>query len=225
MERIAIAADDGTGAKGRPLHSERLTRNLTAHRTVAMHAELMGRVDIALAVLAHSLVASVFRQHNFSEPIAHVSIGQPVLPEEVQSSAAWMAVQARREQLHANLPKAGDNQSLFAWLLQQPQAVVLDLLAFCTGCSLDVVQVRETGSPAFAEIAQAVDLNMATWWQPTAENYLAHVSKVRVIDVVTQAVSPEAAQPLMCMKKDVLAAEAERLLAGSGWLPTVFVES
>jgi ParB family chromosome partitioning protein len=60
---------------------------------------------------------------------------------------------------------------------------------------------------------------MRTWWAATAESYLAHVSKARILEVVREAISPEAAATLGDLKKGALAAAAERRLAGTGWLP------
>ena len=48
------------------------------------------------------------------------------------------ASQAQREALEGRLPK--DAQELFAWLLQQPQSEVLELLAFCVAHSVDGVK-------------------------------------------------------------------------------------
>jgi ParB family chromosome partitioning protein len=62
---------------------------------------------------------------------------------------------------------------------------------------------------------------MTTYWKPTRASYLNHVPKQRIIDVVTRAVSAEAAAPLAGMKKADAAAAAELRLADSGWLPEV----
>jgi ParB family chromosome partitioning protein len=62
-------------------------------------------------------------------------------------------------------------------------------------------------------------LNMAQWWQPTAQSYLRHVPKAHILDTVREAVTKEAAENLVNLKKDALAAEAEHRLADSGWLP------
>uniref|UniRef100_UPI003BEF3156 hypothetical protein n=1 Tax=Burkholderia arboris TaxID=488730 RepID=UPI003BEF3156 len=50
---------------------------------------------------------------------------------------------------------------------------------------------------------------------------MSHVSKARIEAVVTQALSAHEAVPLGKLKKDLAAAQAERLLATSGWVPTL----
>jgi ParB family chromosome partitioning protein len=42
-------------------------------------------------------------------------------------------------------------------------------------------------------LAVALALDMAQWWQPTAQSYLGRVSKKRILEAVAEGVSPEAA--------------------------------
>ena len=62
---------------------------------------------------------------------------------------------------------------------------------------------------------------MREWWTPTADGYLNFIPKERILDLVREAVSPEAAVPLKHMKKEALAKAAADKLAGTGWLPEV----
>ncbi|MNL43104.1 hypothetical protein D3C87_1656010 [compost metagenome] len=66
-----------------------------------------------------------------------------------------------------------------------------------------------------------IGLDMSKWWKPTAQTYLAHVSKERIAAVVTEAVDAEQAKPLLAMKKAQAAATAEQLLEGKGWVPEI----
>jgi ParB family chromosome partitioning protein len=220
LSRSSSSTDE---SKEKPVHSERLTRELTAQRTAALQAVLMSRPDVALVALTARLAKTVFSQFGYGEHVVKVSLHMPYLKNSavnIEHSRAWKALQARREEWEQRLP-GDDEPTLFAWLLEQPQAVVLELLAFCTACSVDAVQSRESAAPEFNELAKAVSLNMAEWWTPTRETYLGFVTKPRIIDMVAQAVSVEAAQPLAAMKKEALIASAEHSLSGTGWLPEV----
>ena len=57
------------------------------------------------------------------------------------------------------------------------------------------------------------------WWTATAASYFAHISKARVLDVVTEAAGANAASPLASLKKDAVVAGAEQTLTGLRWLP------
>jgi ParB family chromosome partitioning protein len=94
------------------------------------------------------------------------------------------------------------------------------------GNSVDAIRKPHERSDPFRlahpdELAAALSLDMAQWWQPTAQSYLDRVSKKRILEAVAKGVSREAADNLAKLKKDALVAHAEQLLAGSGWLPAL----
>jgi len=69
-------------------------------------------------------------------------------------------------------------------------------------------------------LAQAVQLDMAAaGWVATIDTYLGRVTKSRILQAVREAKGEQAAHLIDHLKKPEMANEAERLLAGSGWLP------
>ena len=69
-------------------------------------------------------------------------------------------------------------------------------------------------------LAQAVDLDMAAaGWKPTMDNFLGRVTKARILQAVAEAKGQRAADRIEHLKKGDMAAEAETLLADTGWLP------
>ena len=60
---------------------------------------------------------------------------------------------------------------------------------------------------------------VAAGWRPTVDNYLARVTKPRILEAVREAKGEASAQLIDHLKKGDMAREAERLLAGTGWLP------
>ncbi len=95
------------------------------------------------------------------------------------------------------------------------------LLAVCVVATVDVVTPRAAQHQPGAELAQAVGLDMATWWKPTADSYFRHVSKAVLLEAVAQF-APEYVNRLAKLKKADIASEAERLVEGTGWMPAVF---
>lgn len=63
--------------------------------------------------------------------------------------------------------------------------------------------------------------NPPKWWVPTAEGYFSHVSKAVILDAARQF-APAHITRLSKLRKADLASEAERLAAGTGWMPAVF---
>jgi len=59
----------------------------------------------------------------------------------------------------------------------------------------------------------------AAGWTPTVDNYLGRVPKARILEAVREAKGEASAQLIDHLKKPEMAKEAERLLAGTNWLP------
>ncbi len=75
-------------------------------------------------------------------------------------------------------------------------------------------------------MAEAVGLDLvAAGWEPTADNYLNRIPKARILEAVREPKGEGTAQLLKHLKKGEMAAEAELLLKGSGWLPEALQRS
>lgn len=212
--------------KAKPLHGETLCERLTAHRTAAVQAELMKEPTVALAYLMFSMVPRVFSEH-YEAHAATDALDAQFTPthdrllraaDDMTDSPAWQFIDGQRQKWRAMLPtKVRD---LLPWLLSCSEDVLANLFAFCVAATVNGLS-RWDGPHDVNTLADTLGLDMATYWKPTRASYLNHVSKQRIIDVVTQAVSAEAAAPLASMKKGDAAAAAELRLADSGWLPEV----
>ncbi|KIO48661.1 ParB/RepB/Spo0J family partition protein [Nitrosospira sp. NpAV] len=225
----AQGAETGLGGSSqseatKPVHSEKLTRMLTAHRSAAIQAQIMNRPEIALAALVHRLALQVFSNGYVSNRIVQVNIEQTSLKQDAENigqSRAAKVIEEKRMYWTARIEAAGQGgKTLFGWLLEQDLADLHDLLAFCTAVSINTVSGREHApSDDVAVIMAALNLDMADWWEPTADTYLSHVGKDRIIGMVSDAVSPQIAQTLTKLKKGELVKAAEEHLSGLRWLP------
>jgi ParB family chromosome partitioning protein len=168
------------GVGGKPVHSEKLTRMLTVHRTAAVQAAMTDRPEVALAALVHRMAVQIFSNGSASNPILQISIEETRLKPDVedieQSKAATALAKKRRQwQKRIDAAKRG-GKTLFGWLLEQSQQDLLDLLAFCTAVSVNTVSERESTPPQdVTALMTALNLDMADWWKPTSGNYLSHV--------------------------------------------------
>jgi ParB family transcriptional regulator, chromosome partitioning protein len=214
--------EDAKAAVAPGEHSAALMRRLTAHRTLALQATLMRRSDVAVAALTHRLVLRTFFLVGGYDSAVRVDPERVELQQhaaDLGGCKAHAAIEAQREQLRSELPQ--ESEALLDWLLAQPQATVLRLLAFCVAVTVDGVKSHERANASDA-LAQAADLDMREWWTPTAENYFGSIPKARILEVVAEAVAPDAAASLTQLRKAALAKAAEERLVGSRWLPTVF---
>ena len=202
--------------------SEKLARRLSAHRTAALQIELARNPQASLAALVHGMVQRVLQDgYAVSLPIGISVRPQDRLegyaPDWPQSPAA-VALRELQQAWGEKLPE--DDSELFAVLLAMPQDELVRLLAVCMASAVDVVSSREHDAPGKV-LAQAVGLDMAAWWKPTAEGYFSHVSKAVILEAMQQF-APGQVSRLAKLKKADIASEAERLAEGTDWMPAMF---
>lgn len=229
----AEAADraDAPAPRIKPVHSAKLCQRLTAHRTVAIHAEMVAQPAVALAALLRHLAPQALPEHyGYTSAPDYLALsgdnnhdGLLRAADDLPTSAAWSTIEAQRARWVAELP--AKHADLLPWLAKQdPGTTLLDLLAFCTGTLLDGI-VGEEKPQAINAVAGALNLDMTRYWTPTRATYFDHVSKARIGEVVSGAVSPKVAADLWKMKKADAAAAAELRLAKVAWLPEILTDT
>lgn len=207
--------------------SDRLAQRLSAHRTAALQIEVARHPQAALAAVVHGMVQTVLQERRYGLNRDSLPLGVSLkvqdrlegMAPDWPHSAAAVALRELQQVAGEALPE--DSAELFAALLAKPQDELVRLLAVCVASTVDVVTPRATPRQPGAELAQAVGLDMAAWWKPTAEGYFKHVSKAVILDAVG-AFAPESVTRLAKLKKADIASEAERLADGTGWMPAIF---
>ncbi|HDS1520312.1 TPA: ParB/RepB/Spo0J family partition protein [Stenotrophomonas maltophilia] len=204
--------------------SDRLAQRLSAHRTAALQIEVARHPQAALAAVVHGMVQTILQERRYGHDLPlGVSLKvqdrlEGMAPDWPESPAA-VALRELQQAWRGKLPE--DSTALFAALLAMEQAELVKLLAVCVATTVDVVTPRTTPHQPGAELAQAVGLDMAAWWKPTAESYFKHVSKAVILDAVGEF-APAHVTRLAKLKKADIASEAERLADGTGWMPAIF---
>ena len=204
--------------------SDRLALRLSAHRTAALQIEVARHPQTALAAVVHSMVQTVLQERHYGHGLPlGVSLKvqdrlEGMAPDWPESPAA-VALRELQQVAGEALPE--DSAELFAALLAKPQDELVRLLAVCVASTVDVVTPRATPHQPGEELAQAVGIDMAAWWKPTAEGYFKHVSKAVILEAVGEF-APDSVNRLGKLKKADIASEAERLADGTGWMPAIF---
>ena len=207
--------------------SDRLAQRLSAHRTAALQIEVARHPQAALAAVVHGMVQTVLQESRYGRSRDSLPLGVGLKVQDRLEGMApdWpgspAAVALRELQQVAGEALPDDSAELFAVLLTKPQDELVKLLAVCVASTVDVVTPRATPHQPGEELAQAVGLDMAAWWQPTAEGYFKHVSKAVILEAVGEF-APESVTRLGKLKKADIASEAERLADGTGWMPAIF---
>jgi ParB family chromosome partitioning protein len=216
------ASDDET-ATGKPL-SDALLRDLTAHRTLALRLALGEQPDVALIATIHAMVAQTFYHQDTScLDIRPNSVALAGHAEGIEDTAAAKALADRHDRWAAQLPKSPSD--LWGFVVALDYDSRMALFAHCAALSVFAVKVPWEKKPsawATADtLATIVGLDMTAHWSPTVRSYFGRVTKDGIMSAVRETVGAEAAERIAGMKKDAMAAIAEQLLAGTGWLPEV----
>ncbi|MBH2009726.1 MAG: ParB N-terminal domain-containing protein, partial [Xanthomonadaceae bacterium] len=196
-----------------PTMSDRLAQRLSAHRTAALQIEVARHPQAALAAVVHGMVQTVLQERHYGHDLPlGVSLKvqdrlEGMAPDWPESPAA-VALRELQQVAGEALPQ--DSAELFAALLAKSQDELVRVLAMCVASTVDVVTPRATPYQPGAGLAQAVGLDMAAWWKPTAEGYFKHVPKAAILQAVGEY-APEHVTRLAKLKKADIASEAERL--------------
>jgi ParB family chromosome partitioning protein len=220
------APGDAEGGNAKPL-SNQLMENLTAHRTMALQECLAAKPDVALMAIVHALALRVFYRQELRRDTClglEAKVAQPgTFAPNLNEGRAAQALARRHEEWAHKMPTG--SAELWSWVIEQDADTLLALLAYCAARTIDAVQRSWERSSQAAHCADAlalvVGLDMAEWWAPTRESYLAHVSKVHILEAVREGASEKEADSLAGLKKDAMVEHAERLLSGKRWLPAV----
>ncbi|MBX9616159.1 MAG: ParB/RepB/Spo0J family partition protein [Caulobacteraceae bacterium] len=217
--REAVEADEAPGL------SDRLLIDLTAHKTMGLRDAVQADVGAALATVVHALALQVFYPgYGVWTPLQLrlTTTGLERLAPGVDDGPAGRRVRDRCEAWGARLPeRAEEAWGVIAGFAPSDQ---LDLMACCAGVGLYAVRDphdRRPGALAQAEmLATAAGLDMTGTWSATAASYFSRVPKARVLEAVTEAVNAEEAGRIAGLRKGDMAAAAEGLVEGRGWLPS-----
>jgi ParB family transcriptional regulator, chromosome partitioning protein len=209
---------------GKPI-SDSLTRDLSAHRTLALRVALGERPDLALIALTHTLTAQLF--YSYAEA-GCLEVRPTVTPlgshaDGIEDTALAARASEQREAWAERMPR--DVADLWGFIVGLDDEKRLALLAHCASRTVNALRLPWDRKPRTLQtadrLATALALDMAKDWTPTVDSYLGRVTKAHIVEAVTEGVSEDAARRIADMKKPDMAQTAEQLLAGTGWLPAV----
>ncbi|MDP3080482.1 MAG: ParB/Srx family N-terminal domain-containing protein [Brevundimonas sp.] len=226
-QRGAETPDAADRAETRKTISERLVADLTAHRTAALRDALAGQPHVAFLAALHALTLQAF--YRGGETCLDLRVSSLALEghaEGLAETAAGRSLEARHALWAGQLPDLPE--ALLASLQALPEEGRLALFAHVVSLGINAVQRVGTSRRVMAHadtLAELVDLDLGRYWTVTTGSYLGRVTKALIAEAVAEGVSPEMADRLSGLDKASMAAEAETLLSGTGWLPPLLRRS
>lgn len=206
--------------------SDKLLTELTAARTLALREAVASDPHVAMIAVTHALALRPFYGVPTYDPDTCLEIEAKSAPVFHYAPAlAGTPGAAYLEETHKawaqRLPE--DPRDLWTAIAEMDADSRSALFAYVASRTVNAVRngygLRARALAHADKLAQAVDLDMSGDWTPTVENYLGRVRKPRIVEAVREGVGEDAAERIAGWKKDAMAAEAETLLAGKGWLP------
>ncbi len=206
-------------------HSAALIEDLTAHKTAGLRIELANNPDVALVAVVHAMLLRVAYPYHSEQSALQLSITHERLEpsmKDAESCKGLTAFNDLSENYGHYLP--GNPADLFDWLLEQPQDMVLSLLAFGAAHSVNAVEKKFTdrrkGIEQANQLGRTLKVDMAEWFETTGESYFKHVNRTTIELAVAEAKGRDAELSVKAAAKKTEAVTiADRLVAGSNWLP------
>jgi ParB family transcriptional regulator, chromosome partitioning protein len=186
--------------------------------------ETVGKANTSLAI-RDTLAAQIFHRgadaHVFDiRPVSTMLASHADGIEDTKAGKAWADHHTRWA---AQMPRVVSD--LWDFVVDLDLDSRMALFAHCVALTANAVRLPSERRPravATADrLAEAGSLDMTAYWVPTARTYFGRVTKSHILDAVRQAVSIEAAERMVDMKKQDMAEAAEQLLVGTGWLPAL----
>jgi len=206
--------------------SDRLATDLTAHRTIALRDALADCPDIALLAVIHTMALETFHHGYDRGGCLEIRANSPALgghADCIEDGPAARRVAERHAEWARQVPR--DTTLVWGWIVGLDESARLSLLAHCAAITVQAVRLpydrRPRALAAADQLAAAVGLDMTKDWAPTVTSYFGRVTKARILEAVRDGVSEAAAENLAGLTKPEMAGAAERLLAGTGWLPAL----
>ena len=209
---------------GKPI-SDSLTRDLSAHRTLALRVALADQPGIALIALTHTLAAQLF--YSYAEA-GCLEVRPTVTPlgnhaDGIEDTPLAARLSEQHEAWAERMPR--DVADLWGFIVGMEDDKRIALLAHCAARTVNALRLPWDRKPRSLQtadrLAGALALDMAKDWTPTVDSYLGRVTKAHIMEAVAEGVSEDAARRIADMKKPDMAQTAEQFLAGKGWLPVI----
>jgi ParB family chromosome partitioning protein len=217
-------SDDDEEIDDRRQLPDRLVAELSAHRTLALRDALSLSPGLAFLAALHALTLRLFYSYGLDSclELAPKWVTPAIQPPGLAETPAAQDIDRRHTVWASGLPERPED--LWAALQALDAVDQQRLFAHCVALTVNAIAEPYAKRPRALkhahQLAQCLGLDMArAGWRPTADSYLARVTKAQICDAVREACGEDHAARIADLKKPDMVAAAEQLLEGTGWLP------
>lgn len=220
-QRVIGGRETESAGRKADAFSDALRRSLLGHRNLAAQVTTAANVKVAKVLFVSQLVASLRVEYGTVPCDFSITSGYGSRTNCPISDASGKQAEEQfrdlGQQLIAELPAGCD--AVWDALMNTSDQQLDVMLAYSIARSVSLAEESRGLTP---KLVEALGLDMADHFTPTAENFLGRIPKDLVVEALEEAQVinvDEERESLLAMKKSALAKEAEIRLAGSGWIP------
>ncbi|MGE7156794.1 ParB/RepB/Spo0J family partition protein [Methylorubrum rhodesianum] len=225
QDRDALPGSDAVPASASITHSAAFLTDLTAQKTAALRIELAHNPDVALVAVVHAMLLNLIYPYAIVKTALELRLVNTRLEPAMKNpdgNAALADLASMAENYGHALP--GDPADLWEHLSRLSREELLNLLAFAAAHGVNAVQQphdqRVEAREQANQLGQSLAVDMGRWFTPTGASYFQHLNRAGIEAAVIEAKGADAALKVRAAAKKSEAVNlAERLVAGSGWLP------
>jgi ParB family chromosome partitioning protein len=201
---------------------DKLLTELTAYHSLGLRNAMASDHRIAQLAVLHVLTLKLFYRYA-GDSCLQIEARDSLVPAfaGLGEFKAAKEILARHEAFEKLLPES--ETEVWDALLELDSDTQDALFAHCAGLTVNALHegyARSNKRRHALQLAQALELDMGCQgFTTTAANYLGRIKKQQILETVAEVKGEQTAELLADHKKKEMAAEAERLLAGTGWLP------
>ena len=215
--------EDGQAENKTPDHPASLVLALTAHRSLALQAEIASDPLKALIILTARILSSA--NHTYHDGFHSVKIGahnaESTLTRNdasIVDGKAYSLLNEKKLRWNSLI----QSKDLLRDLSKLSTDEILEVLAYATALTVDCTTANDQvdKKSSFSVLGKFVGLNTANWFTPTASNYFGKLGKAFLIKMIGKLDSKKAVGADK-LKRAQLAEIAEQLHQDSQFLPEI----
>lgn len=211
------SVDPDAAAPGGKALSQVLLDQLAVQRRDVLGAAMIANPGLALDYMLFAMVDGRSGASSGSGTTISASSPQdPVLSNNVPASRARDYLAEVHDGLDATWQESGDKVARFEAFRILDDEVKAAWLAWVVATSLQAKEVygSHRQNPLQNRLASILEVDVASWWRPTAENFFDRVSKGALLSLLDEVGGPALSGRHASSKKTEISASCQKLFAG-----------
>jgi ParB family chromosome partitioning protein len=211
--------DGDTDVKGnQSVYSQRLSQELAEMKTELLRVHVASDPAFALDLATFWMVDRATRQYPSFDLATELRADAPYSPLPGYESGTlaaeeWDKLGEALDRGWTGLPDVRDRYDAFCALAQEARVA---WLAWTVARTLKAVPAGKVGSAFLDHLGVKLEIDVAAWWRPTANNYFDRLSsKGAILGHLEALGGAELASRYGASKKHELATSAEKIFAGN----------